>query len=108
MYTKKDIIDKLPHDAEYWYAPQNDFTDDLMSRASRILNIKSIFFIQNNNYNNKHEYFIILNMIRKTIRFYIFTNTLHLLFTLQYNQLTVKRVLFCCIIQKIYLPKHYG
>nr|KAF7411061.1 hypothetical protein H0235_013668 [Vespula pensylvanica] len=40
MYTKKDIINQLPHNVEYWYAPQNDFTDDLMSRASRVLNIK--------------------------------------------------------------------
>lgn len=45
MYTKKDIINQLPHDVEYWYAPKNDFTDDLMSRTSRVLNIKSIFFI---------------------------------------------------------------
>ncbi|KAL2714403.1 phospholipid-transporting ATPase ABCA1-like [Vespula squamosa] len=40
VYTKKDIINQLPHDVEYWYAPRNDFTDDLMSRVSRVLDIK--------------------------------------------------------------------
>lgn len=36
-YTRDDILTKWPNDVKCWYAPKNAFTDELMSKAAKML-----------------------------------------------------------------------